>query len=211
MPADPRPARPPLVLVHGIAQTAWIWAPVARRLCGSTRVVAIDLRGHGLSDQPRTGYEMPSLAYDLLTVVSANGWGADVGGPPVVLAGHGAGAMVAATAAALAPASVAGVALVDGGWESLWDATGLSRSEYVAALAEPPEVMASMDAWLADRRGYDPATWDDDQERAARAQVDQKHAGHVAPVIRAASCARWSTRSTPTGPAESLGNVRCRR
>ena len=38
-----------------------------------------------------------------------------------------------------------------------------------------------MDAYLADRREFDPATWDADQERAARAAVDEKHAGHVAP------------------------------
>ena len=106
------------------------------------------------------------------------------------------------------PFALAGVALVDGGWESLWDATGLSRSEYVAALAEPPEVMASMDTWLADRRGYDPATWDDDQERAARAQVEQKHAGHVAPVIRAAMLRAMVDSIDAYRPAESLGNVR---
>jgi hypothetical protein len=42
-----------------------------------------------------------------------------------------------------------------------------------------------MAAYLADRRDYDPPTWDADQERAARAAVDEKHAGHVAPVTRA--------------------------
>ena len=199
--------RPPLVLIHGIAQTAWVWAPVARRLAPLTRVLCVDLRGHGLSAQPRTGYDMGSLAYDVLTVVSANGWGADVDGRPVVLAGHGAGAMVAATAGALAPASVAGVALVDGGWESLADATRMTQAEYLAALAEPPEVLASMDAWLADREGYDPATWDADQERAARAQVEQKHAGHVAPVIRAASLRAMVEGMDGYRPAEAMGNL----
>ena len=33
---------------------------------------------------------------------------------------------------------------------------------------------------------FDPGTWDADQERAFRAQVDQKHAGHVALVTRQA-------------------------
>lgn len=202
-------ALPPLVLVHGLLGTGWVWAPVARRLCGRVRVVSLDLRGHGLSGQPRTGYDLPSLAYDVLTILSANGWGADVGGPPAVLAGHGAGAMVAAVAAALAPASVAGLALVDGGWESLWDATGMSRNEYAAAIAEPPEVMASMDAWLADRRGYDPATWDADQERAARAQVDEKHAGHVAPILRQSTVRALVDAIDAYRPAEALGNVRC--
>jgi pimeloyl-ACP methyl ester carboxylesterase len=177
---------PPLVLVHGLSQTAWSWAPVARRLCRVTRVLAVDLRGHGLSDAPRTGYGLESLATDVLTVMVANGWGRDVGGPPAVVAGHGFGATVAASVAALQPDSVAGLALVDGGWEGLAEATGLSLPEYVEALAEPPEVLASMGRYLADRRDYDPPSWDADQERAARSQVEQKPAGHVAPVTRQA-------------------------
>jgi pimeloyl-ACP methyl ester carboxylesterase len=182
-PAEDR-ARPPLVLVHGLANTAWSWAPVARRLRERTNVVAPDLRGHGLSDAPRAGYDLASLAYDVLTVVTANRWGADAAGPPVVIAGHGLGALVAATAASLAPGTVAGVALVDAGWEALGASTGMAAAEFARTLGDPPEILRSMDAFLADRRGYDPSTWDADQERAARATVDAKHAGHVAPVTR---------------------------
>ena len=46
---------PPLLLIHGLASTAWAWAPIARRLRSATRVLAIDLRGHGLSESPRSG------------------------------------------------------------------------------------------------------------------------------------------------------------
>jgi pimeloyl-ACP methyl ester carboxylesterase len=89
--------------------------------------------------------------------------------------------------ARLQPSSVAALVLVDGGWEDVAAATRMSPSELVAALAEPPEVLASMDAFLGDRREFDPASWDADQERAARSQVDQKHAGHVALVARPAT------------------------
>src|SRR3990172_3506857 len=92
--------------------------------------------------------------------------------------------MVGPTTAGLRPDSVEGVGLVDGGWEELAEATRQSPPEFLAALAEPPEVLASMEAFLADRRAFDPGTWDADQERAARAQVDEKHAGHVALVTR---------------------------
>ena len=207
--APPGPtARLPLVLIHGILQNAWAWAPVARRLAASTRVLCVDLRGHGLSAAPRSGYDLSSLAYDVLTVVTASGWGADAAGRPVVLAGHGLGAMVAATAGALAPATVAGVALLDGGWETLADATRMSPAEVLASLAEPPEVLASMDTFLADRRGYDPGTWDDDQERAARAAVDEKHAGHVAPITRAAPLRALVEGMDGYRPAEAMGNLR---
>ena len=39
-------------------------------------------------------------------------------------------------------------------------------------------------AYLADRREFDPASWDEDQELAARAQVSERHAGHVGPVTK---------------------------
>lgn len=176
---------PPLVLVHELSQTAWSWAPIARRLRRLTRTIAVDLRGHGLSEAPRTGYELDSLAADVLTVMTARGWGMSVDGPAAVIAGHGAlGAAVVASAAVFQPVSVAGLAFVDGGWEDLGAATGMSAVEYVAAVAEPPEVLASMESYLKDRHDFDPPSWDTDQERAARAQVDQKHAGHVAFVAR---------------------------
>lgn len=186
--AGPADGPPPVVaLLHGIALTAWSWAPVARRLCRVSRVLSVDLRGHGLSEGARSELTPDSLAWDALTVLAANGAGVEAGGRPAVVAGHGLGAMVAARMAQLQPASIAAVVLVDGGWEDIGSATRMSPSELAAALAEPPEVLASMDAFLADRRDFDPATWDDDQERAARSQVDQKHAGHVALVARAAT------------------------
>jgi len=182
--ADRKPT-PPLLLVHGLASTAWAWAPIARRLRSATRVLALDLRGHGLSDSPRSGYDLESLAYDALTVLSANGYGADLDGPPAVVAGHGLGAAVAVTMANLRPRSIAGLALVEGGFEDLAEATGMVAADYLRSIGDPPEVMASMAAYLADRREFDPGTWDADQERAARAAVDEKHAGHVASVVRA--------------------------
>lgn len=176
---------PPLLLIHGLSATCWAWASVARRVRSATRVLALDLRGHGLSDSPRFGYDLESLAFDALTVLVANGFGADADGPPAVICGHGLGAMVAATAARLQPESVAAIALIDAGWEDLEEATGMGAADYQRSIGEPPEVLASMDAYLADRQEYDPESWDADQERAARAAVDEKHAGHVTSVVRA--------------------------
>lgn len=181
-PAGARP--PPLLLVHGLGQSAWSWGPVGRRLRRRAHLLAPDLRGHGLSDAPRRGYDLESLAFDLLTVLVANGYGPDADGPPAVLAGHGFGAIVAIAAARLQPAAVAGLALVDGGWEDLAETTGQGPAEFLRGLGDPPEVLRTMAAFLADRRDYDPGSWDEDQERAARATVTETHAGHLAPVAR---------------------------
>jgi len=41
-----------------------------------------------------------------------------------------------------------------------------------------------MASFLADRQAFDPASWDADQERAARATVVETHAGRVVPSTR---------------------------
>lgn len=172
---------PGVVLVHGIAQTAWIWTPVARRLVHRRRTIALDLRGHGLSDAPTSGYDAETLAEDVLAV--ADGSGAAEPGQ-VVLAGHGFGAVVAAWAARELGDRCAGLVLVDGGWEDVAAATGLEPEEFLRTLDEPPEVLRSMSAFLADRRAFDPATWDADQEQAARSTVVETAAGRVVPATR---------------------------
>jgi hypothetical protein len=45
-------------------------------------------------------------------------------------------------------------------------------------------VMRSMVAYLADRRGWDPATWDGDQERSSRAAVVETPAGRLVSATR---------------------------
>lgn len=177
--------RPGVVLIHGLSNTAWTWSPVARRLCEATRTIAMDLRGHGLSDAP-TGdddYLPTPLAEDVVAVAEGSGALAPDGGR-VVLAGHGFGATVGAWAAARLADRCAGLVLVDGGWESLEASTGLELDEFLRGLDEPPEVMRSMVAFLADRKGFDPTTWDADQRRAAEATVVTTHAGRVVPATR---------------------------
>lgn len=175
-----------VVLVHGLGQTAWLWSPVARRLAAGAnvaRVVAMDLRGHGLSDAPTEdgAYDLDLLADDVGAVAEGSGAEGQAG---VTLVGHGFGAIVAAAAAARLGTRCAGLVLVDGGWESMETATGIDVDEFLRGLDEPPEVMRSLVAFLADRRAFDPATWDDDQDRAARATVVETHAGRVVPATR---------------------------
>ena len=173
-----------VLAVHGLGQTAWIWAPVARRLGGANRplhVVAMDLRGHGLSDAPTDddAYDLDRLADDVVAVAEGSGLHGGANDDGIILAGHGFGAIVVARAAVVLGAGCSGVVLVDGGWESLEASTGMDPDEFLRGLDEPPEVMASLDAFLADRRSFSPDTWDADQDRAARATIVETHAGRV--------------------------------
>ncbi len=186
--AGPGPNPSGILLIHGLARTAWSWAPVARRLRANAHVVAMDLRGHGLSDAPTDGYDPEQLAEDAIAVAEGAGLFSvadDAGAPgaprpqPFVVAGHGYGAVVAAWAANALGDRCAGLVLVDGGWTDLAAETQMTPDEWLAAIAEPPEVLRSMAAWLADREAFDPATWGADEERAARSEVVETAAGRV--------------------------------
>ena len=172
---------PGVLLLPGLLQPASSWSPVARRLASATRVVVADLRGQGLSDAPMTGYDPATLASDAVAVAEGSGL---LGGGSIVIAGHGFGAIVAVATATALGNRCAGLVLVDGGWERLEVTTDVDVDEFLRGLDEPPEVLRTLDAYLADRRGFDPATWDADQERAARDAVVETAAGHVVRAVR---------------------------
>ena len=110
--------RRPALLVHDVASNARVWDGVARRLAaGGHEVVAVDLRGHGRSDTPPTGYDTATAAADLAEVITALGL---VGDRAPLVAGQGWGGDVVLEVAARHGA-VAAVALVDGGWLRLGD------------------------------------------------------------------------------------------
>jgi len=178
--------RPGVVLVHGLAGSAWAWTAVARRLRLAIRTVAMDLRGHGLSDAPTApgSYDLDVMAGDVVAVAEGSGVLAGGGADRVILAGHGFGAVVAAAAAVALGDRCATLVLVDGGLDHLPTTSGMDVDEFLRGLDEPPEVMRSMTAYLADRRSWDPSTWDADEERAARAAVVETPAGRLVGATR---------------------------
>jgi pimeloyl-ACP methyl ester carboxylesterase len=199
-----------VLLVHGLSGTAWGWTAVARRLRRVVRTVAADLRGHGLSDAPTAEYDPITLAGDLVAVAEGARLAATTGDGPggrVVLAGHGYGGIVAAWAAASLGARCAGLVLVDGGWQDVAVETGLTPAEFLRDLAEPPEVLGSIGAYLDDRRSWDPTHWDADEERAARATVVEVPAGHVVPAIRPHALERSVEAIFEFRPIEALAGL----
>jgi pimeloyl-ACP methyl ester carboxylesterase len=101
----------PFLFVHGLASNARLWDAVARPLAGvGHRVVAVDLRGHGRSDEPDTGYDTDTAADDLAGLAAA----LDLDAPVVV--GQSWGGNVVMSLAARHPRVAAAVACVDGGW-----------------------------------------------------------------------------------------------
>ena len=138
-----------VVLLHGLASNARIWDGVACRLAGSgLRVVALDQRGHGASDQPPSGYDFASVGRDLSAALAA------LGIQRPVLAGHSWGANVGLQFAADRPGSLAGLALVDGALLGVAEWAGATREEARRRMA-PPRFAVPLADWLARAGRFD--------------------------------------------------------
>ncbi|HEX2697999.1 MAG TPA: alpha/beta fold hydrolase [Anaerolineales bacterium] len=79
-----------LVFIHGFGGQGSQWHYQLQKFSMENRVIALDLRGHGLSDKPSRGYEMTQIQADLeaaLNVLNVN--------EKFVLIGHSYGGAVA--------------------------------------------------------------------------------------------------------------------
>jgi pimeloyl-ACP methyl ester carboxylesterase len=102
-------AGPPLAMLHGLlvgSLATWYFG-AAPRLARRYRVLAYDMRGHGLSARPPAGYDLATLAADLGELLSMAGDG------PAVLVGHSWGALTALRFALAQPERVARLVLVE--------------------------------------------------------------------------------------------------
>lgn len=106
---DVSPDRPQRIFVflHGFGGQALQWIYQMQRFSLQNRVIALDLRGHGLSDKPSSGYDMPRMLADIetaLDVLRVN--------EPVVLVGHSFGGALATEFALAHPERVAHLVLI---------------------------------------------------------------------------------------------------
>src|SRR5690242_5191782 len=61
----------PIILLHGYSDSWFSFSDVLAPLSRDTRVYALDLRGHGKSEQPANGYRMRDLAADVIAFMDA--------------------------------------------------------------------------------------------------------------------------------------------
>ena len=97
----------PVVLLHGYAETWYMWRHVMPGLAKRYTVIAPDLRGAGDSDKPYVGYDKRTLAEDIYQLVRRLGY------QRIFLVGHDIGLMVAYAYAAAHPTEVRRLALLD--------------------------------------------------------------------------------------------------
>jgi pimeloyl-ACP methyl ester carboxylesterase len=116
---------PPVVLLHGYAETSRMWMPLAKVLAPRFTVIAPDLPGIGESSIPKAGIDMKTSAERIHAAVRS------LGHSKVRVVGHDIGLMVAYAYAAMYPQEVEKLALMDaflpgvGGWEAVYNNPGI--------------------------------------------------------------------------------------
>jgi 3-oxoadipate enol-lactonase len=103
-------AGPDVVLVHAVTsnQAVWVFSGLPDAIAAEGfRVTTYDLRGHGMSERPPTGYTSAAMADEFRALHAA----LDL--KPALLVGHSFGGVVGMHAALSHPACVRGVVLSD--------------------------------------------------------------------------------------------------
>ena len=121
-----------LLLLHGLSSNARIWDLMAPYLSGRYRVIALDQRGHGLSDKPDDGYTFEEVGGDLAAFIRA------LALERPLIVGHSWGGNVALQFAADRPDQVSGLVLVDGGFLEITAIEGMTWERTEEVMAPPP-------------------------------------------------------------------------
>ncbi len=98
----------PVVFVHGLAGHGGEWRTIANLLGAGYRRVALDLRGHGLSERRPQDVSLETQAGDVAKVIEHV-----AGGGPVVLVGQSLGGILAFVTAARHPELVQHLVVVE--------------------------------------------------------------------------------------------------
>lgn len=97
----------PLLLLHGMADHALVWSSLGDYLSSNYQVIAPDLRGHGESGKPATGYHFQDYISDLRALINHLGW------TQAHILGHSWSAKIAAIWATQQPEVFKSLILVD--------------------------------------------------------------------------------------------------
>ena len=97
-----------VLCVHGLTANCRCWDTMAASLAPRYKVIALDLRGRGLSEKPPEGYGVEQHCRDIEAVIE------NLGIERPVLIGHSLGALITLALTARRPEKTAGLVLMDG-------------------------------------------------------------------------------------------------
>lgn len=135
--------KPVFVLLHGLSSNAHTWDMAAAKLAeAGYKAVAVDQRGHGLSDKPESGYDFVTVTDDLKRLLDT------LELKNVVIAGQSWGGNVVLNFGVRFPQAAQALIFVDGGFLNLKDR---GSWEQVSAELRPPNLNGIPRAQLAER------------------------------------------------------------
>lgn len=98
-----------LLAIHGITANCMVWQTVAAAITPEHKLIAVDLRGRGLSDKPASGYSLDHHVQDIYCLLDK------LKLSEVIMMGHSLGAFISLVFAATYPQKIRGLILIDGG------------------------------------------------------------------------------------------------
>jgi pimeloyl-ACP methyl ester carboxylesterase len=171
---------PPVVLVHGLASNALLWRGAAEALAAhGHRVVAIDQRGHGLSDKPDDGYDMGTVASDLAAMLNTLRL---EGVERPIVAGQSWGGNVVLELAHREPHLIRGAVAVDGGFLELRE--HFPEWESCAVALAPPRLEGTLDDELRRYLRSAHPDWPESGIEGAMANMERLPDGTIRPWLR---------------------------
>lgn len=165
---------PILILMPGLTANARFFDAIVHRGLGeSARVVAVDLRGRGLSDKPDTGYSMEDHAADITGLIRT------IADGQVIVGGHSFGGLLTYFLAATEPELVSRCIVLDAPFEVDPQIVEQIRP----SLERLDKPMPSFDSYLTAVRSqpYFADWWDPSIEAYYRADVMDLPDGAVKP------------------------------
>lgn len=140
-----QPARPGVLLLHGLMGRAAHWATTARWMSARYRAVGLDQRGHGQSDKPAEGpYDRGAFVDDAEAAVE------QLGLPPLALVGHAMGALTAWQLAARRPDLVRALVIADMRPSPLGEQSQREWEEWFASWPVPFATLADVRRWFGE-------------------------------------------------------------
>ena len=136
----------PILCVHGLTANCRCWDVMASSLAPENKIIAIDLRGRGLSNKPSAGYSLQHHIKDILCVLD------DLKQERIVLMGHSLGAYISMAFAANYPERTEKLILMDGGGQltqDQWDKFTLAIKPSLDRLGQ---VFPSFKAYVANMK-----------------------------------------------------------
>jgi pimeloyl-ACP methyl ester carboxylesterase len=183
---DNEASGPVLILLHGLTANCHAFDGLLSAGLGQLgRIISVDLRGRGLSDQPEQDYSMPTHARDIVELIKKLNLN------DVILLGHSFGALMSWYLADMIPERIKGIVFMDAA-AKLHPET---KDMLIPTMSRLGKEFKNINEYLdwAKSAPYLEGTWNQELESYFKADIKQLANGKVMPISKPATIAEAVT------------------